>query len=68
MYVSFYNCERISTMKILSLLIGEYQWLCWIGFAVICVIVTCIILRNEEKVVEKPKKIRYSKTRKGVPV
>mgnify|MGYP001571226159 FL=1 len=55
-------------MKILSLLIGEYQWLCWIGFAVICVIVTCIILRNEEKVVEKPKKIRYSKTRKGVPV
>lgn len=49
-------------MKILMLLIGEYQWLCWTGFTVIVITpLTCFILRNENKEVAKPKKIRYSK-------
>ena len=47
-------------MKTFMLLIGEYYYLFLIGFAVVCIIVAYIILRNEEKSVEKSKKVRYN--------
>lgn len=47
--------------RIFISMIGEYQWLCWICFAILCIIIACFVLRNEEKIVVKPKKIRYSK-------
>ena len=41
------------------LLIREYQWLLWIGFTALCTIIVCFVLRNEEKIIKKPKKIGY---------
>lgn len=46
-------------------MIGEYQWLCWIGIYVLFIPVTFFVLRNEGKIIVKPKKIRYSKLRKS---
>lgn len=46
---------------------GNYAYLFWIGFTILCVIVTCMVLRNEEKIVAKTKKKEYIKSRRGVP-